>query len=157
MSKLPSRPVRSEGAVARHVPAKIDLSYRPRTYFWPHGLKPHPLSSIKGAERRALIGRVLAEDPDSYVPPVLLQSALPDPLRIFLGAQHPSAMGGEYLPDMEAEEVEIARITIGKSLQRSHGSLRCRAGPSSTRKSGNQRHGATSSRTLRAGVRDRTG
>ena len=29
----------------------IDLAYRPRTYFWPHGLKPHPLSSIKGANR----------------------------------------------------------------------------------------------------------
>ena len=117
MSKIPSRPVRSEGAGARYVPAKIDLSYRPRNYFWPHGLKPHPLSSIKGADRRALIGRVLAEDPDSYVPPVLLQSALPDPLRIFLGAQHPSAMGGEYLPDMEAEEVEVARITIASTTQ----------------------------------------
>ena len=95
----------------------IDLASRPRTYFWPHGLKPHPLSSIKGANRRARIAKVLAEDPDAHVPEVLLQSALPEPLRTFLGRQHPSDMGGEYLPDMEGEEVEIARITIASTTQ----------------------------------------
>lgn len=95
----------------------IDLAYRPRTYFWPHGLKPHPLSSIKGANRRARIAKVLAEDPDAHVPEVLLQSALPEPLRAFLGRQHPSDMGGEYLPDMESEEIEIGRITIASTTQ----------------------------------------
>lgn len=74
----------------------IDLAYRPRTYFWPHGLKPHPLSSIKGANRRTTVARVLADDPDAYVPPVLLQSALPEPLRTFLGSRQPSDIGGEY-------------------------------------------------------------
>ena len=95
----------------------IDLAYRPRSYFWPHGLKPHALSSIKGANRRALIAKVLAEDPDAYVPPVMLKSALPEPLRTFLGRQHPSHMGGEYLPDMELQEVEVARITIASTTQ----------------------------------------
>ena len=95
----------------------IDLASRPRTYFWPHGLKLHPLSSIKGANRRALIARVLAEDPDAHVPPVLLQSELPEPLRSFLGRQHPSHMGGEYLPDMGSQEVEIARITIASTTR----------------------------------------
>ena len=74
----------------------IDLAYRPRTYFWPHGLKPHPLSSIKGANRRTTVARVLADDPDAYVPPVLLQSAWPEPLRTFLGSRQPSDIGGEY-------------------------------------------------------------
>lgn len=95
----------------------FDLDYRPRTYFWPLGLKPHPLSSIKGANRRELIARVLADDPDADIPPVLLQSALPDPLRRFLGAQHASEMGGEYLPDLVSGEVEIARITIASTTQ----------------------------------------
>lgn len=95
----------------------IDLAYRPRTYFWPHGLKPHPLSSIKGANRKAMVARVLADDPDAFVPPVLLQSALPEPLRTFLGRQNPSYMGGEYLPDVDGEEVEIAQITIASTTQ----------------------------------------
>ena len=95
----------------------FDLDYRPRTYFWPHGLKPHPLSSIKGANRRRLIARELAKDLDADIPPVLLQSALPDPLRQYLGSLHPSGMGGEYLPDLAPQEVEIARITIASTMQ----------------------------------------
>ena len=74
----------------------FDLDYRPRTYFWPLGLKPHPLSSIKGANRRSLIAGVLADDLDADIPRVLLQSALPEPLRQFVGRLHPSGMGGEY-------------------------------------------------------------
>ena len=54
-------------------PHSFDLDYRPRTYFWPLGLKPHPLSSIKGANRRSLIAGVLADDPDADIPAVLLQ------------------------------------------------------------------------------------
>lgn len=95
----------------------FDLDYRPRSYFWPYGLKPHPLSSIKGANRRKLIAGVLAEDPDADIPPVLLQSALPDPLRQFFGRLHPSEMGGEYLPDLVPQEVEIGRITIASTTQ----------------------------------------
>jgi hypothetical protein len=95
----------------------FDLDYKPRTYFWPLGLKPHPLSSIKGANRRSLIAGVLADDLDADIPPVLLQSALPDPLRRYLGSLHPSGMGGEYLPDLTTQEVEIARITIASTTQ----------------------------------------
>ena len=95
----------------------FDLDYRPRTYFWPLGLKPHPLSSIKGANRRSLIAGVLAEDLDADIPPVLLQPALPDPLRQYVGRLHPSGMGGEYLPDLIPDEVEIARITIASTTQ----------------------------------------
>src|SRR5215475_5894926 len=72
---------RRRNAVSRLDDRSIDLAYRPRTYFWPHGLKPHPLSSIKGANRRAFVARALAEDPDQDIPPVLLRHALPAPLR----------------------------------------------------------------------------
>ncbi len=48
---------------------------------------------------------------------MLLQPALPDPLRQYLGSLHPSEMGGEYLPDLTAQEVEIARITIASTTQ----------------------------------------
>lgn len=103
--------------MSRTAAQSIDLAYRPRTYFWPHGLKPHPLSSIKGANRKALISSVLAEDADADVPPVLLQPSLPGPLRSHLAGLHPSAMGGEYLPDLVAAEVEVARITIASTTQ----------------------------------------
>src|SRR5262249_40120264 len=51
------------------------------------------------------------------VPAVLLQHALPEPLRSYLGGLHPFAMGGEYLPDLVPEEVEVARITIASTTQ----------------------------------------
>ena len=60
---------------------------------------------------------MLADDLDADIPPVLLQSALPDPLRQYLGSLHPSGMGGEYLPDLATQEVEIARITIASTTQ----------------------------------------
>jgi len=59
----------------------------------------------------------LAEDADADIPSVLLQHALPDPLRSFLGSQHPSAMGGEYLDDLLTDEVEVGRITIASTTQ----------------------------------------
>jgi hypothetical protein len=40
------------------------------------------------------------------------QPALPPNLRQATGALHPSAMGGEYLPDQQEDEIEIARINI---------------------------------------------
>jgi hypothetical protein len=100
-----------------HFAYSFDSNYKPRTYFWPLGLKPHPLSSIKGATRRSLIAGVLAEDLDADIPRVLLQAALPEPLRQFVGRLHPSGMGGEYLPDLILNEVEIARITIASTTQ----------------------------------------
>ena len=101
----------------KHSTHSFDLDYRPRTYFWPLGLKPHPLSSVKGALRRQLIAGVLAEDPDADIPRLLLKPALPEPLRQFVGGLHPSGMGGEYLPDLIPTEVEIARITIASTTQ----------------------------------------
>jgi len=42
----------------------------------------------------------------------LLADALPEESRQRLGQIHPSFMGGEYLPDYSATEVEIARIEL---------------------------------------------
>lgn len=63
-----------------------------------------------------MVSSVLAEDADA-IPPVLLQPSLPAPLRSHFAAQHPSVMGGEYLPDLVAAEVEVARITIASTTQ----------------------------------------
>jgi hypothetical protein len=110
---LPKR-LKRRSAVSQLAAQSIDLAYRPRTYFWPHGLKP---PAIKGANRRELIAGVLANDPTEEIPPVLLQHALPEPVRSFLGSRHPSDLGGEYLPDLVGQEVEVARITIQSTTQ----------------------------------------
>ena len=90
----------------------IDLAFRPASYFWPITHETHVIAAIKGERRREAIraafdaNRVSALD-EYYATPVLHEDD-----RRALGALHPSFMGGEYLPNREETEVEIARITI---------------------------------------------
>jgi len=90
----------------------IDLAFRPASYFWPITHETHVIAAIKGERRREAIraafdaNRVSALD-EYYASPVLHEDD-----RRALGALHPSFMGGEYLPNREETEVEIARITI---------------------------------------------
>ena len=90
----------------------IDLAFRPASHFWPITHETHVIAAIKGERRREAIraafdaNRVSALD-EYYATPVLHEDD-----RRALGALHPSFMGGEYLPNREETEVEIARITI---------------------------------------------
>jgi len=91
----------------------IDLSYRPRTYFWADDLHVGLSSSIKGTARKKLYERSVAagEELDArLIKPVLTREE-----RIAWGRLHPALMGGEYLPDRKAQEVEIARIAIAST------------------------------------------
>ena len=94
------------------VKSDIDLAFRPASYFWPITHETHVIAAIKGERRREAIraafdaNRVSALD-EYYATPVLHEDD-----RRALGALHPSFMGGEYLPNREETEVEIARITI---------------------------------------------
>ena len=95
----------------------IDLAFRPASYFWPITHETHVIAAIKGERRREAIraafdaNRVSALD-EYYAIPVLHEDD-----RRALGALHPSFMGGEYLPNREETEVEIARITIASTTQ----------------------------------------
>ena len=101
-----------------HHPSRgVDVSFRPKSYFWPMSLKTHVLSSIKGADRRAFVAKMFEDGRESDIPPELLQSALSDKSRQAAGAIHLRLMGGEYLPDHEPREVEIARIAINTTTQ----------------------------------------
>ncbi len=96
---------------------RIDLNYRPHSYFWAreHGI---PLiSDIKGAERRKLYESALEADLTELVDAELFQHALPNEQREAQGRIHPAFMGGEYLPKQRHGEVEIARITIASTTQ----------------------------------------
>lgn len=95
----------------------IDLDYRPSTYFWPLGLGKHLLTTIKGDLRREMIREEIENGNLASVPEALLAPTLDDQVRRFTGRLHPALMGGEYLPDLEDEEIEIARITISSTTQ----------------------------------------
>jgi hypothetical protein len=95
----------------------IDLSFRPASYFWPMGLETHLLSRIKGAERRAAAEGLIKAGRVDEIFDFIAKSALDDDERRAFGGIHPRFMGGEYLPDLAENEVEIARITIQSTLQ----------------------------------------
>ena len=90
----------------------IDLDYRPASYFWPHGLATHLLARVKGATRKAALKNLIDAGRLDEVPEFLAKSALSEEERRAIGRIHPALMGGEYLPDLDATEIEIARISI---------------------------------------------
>lgn len=92
--------------------SKLDLGYRPASYFWPITHETHVIAAIKGERRRNVIRAAFDADAvtpldEHYAAPVLHEED-----RRALGALHPSFMGGEYLPNRQETEVEIARINI---------------------------------------------
>jgi len=91
----------------------FDLDYRPRSYFWPLGLREHLMATVKGGLRREMLAAIdEGSAADSRVIEILARASLPDHLRKAMGRIHPMCMGGEYLPDLHENEVEIARITV---------------------------------------------
>ena len=105
----------------------IDLTFRPKSYFWPLGLDTHLLARIKGAERKAAVQKLIDAGGLDDIPSFLRQSGLSAEERQAFGRIHPACMGGEYLPNMSATEVEIARITI-ESVTRDVTSVYARRG-----------------------------
>ena len=95
----------------------IDLAFRPKSYFWPLGLETHLLARIKGVERKAALKQLIDSGRLDEVPAFLASSALTNADRAALGRIHPAFMGGEYLPNLTADEVMIARITIASTTQ----------------------------------------
>jgi hypothetical protein len=96
---------------------KIDLKYRPHSYFWAHDIGVQLSSDIKGAERKALFETLVAQGRGDEVDELLAKPVLNAQERQSWGRFHPSFLGGEYLPDRKSEEVEIARITIASTTQ----------------------------------------
>ncbi len=93
----------------------IDLEFRPISYFWPLELETHLLATIKGAERKAALQKMFAAGRSGDIPDFLAKSALSEDERQALGRMHPALMGGEYLPDLQHAEIEIARIVIAST------------------------------------------
>lgn len=95
----------------------IDLAYRPESYFWAKDSNIKLSSDIKGAERKALYERAIQTNNVALANSLIADPDLSPEERTSLGRIHPNFMGGEYLPDREDEEVEIARITIASTTR----------------------------------------
>ena len=90
----------------------IDLSYRPDTY-WPESLTPEQLlSRIRGKERQDIARLTYAACGFSGLDAFLARGALTQEEREAWGRVHPLCLGGEFLPDTKAGEVEIARLSM---------------------------------------------
>lgn len=87
-----------------------ELTFRPATYWPEDSLRVALFGNVKGQVRRRMILDALATG--DCPPAALLAPGLPEPLRQAVGRIHPMFMGGEYLPDYEPREVEIARIEL---------------------------------------------
>jgi hypothetical protein len=91
---------------------KIDLRYRPRTYFRPQKLEAYILSKVKGAVLRKKLRALFDEGRHADVRQLADDLAFSASDRKALESIHPMYMGRNYLPDAEDGEVEIARISI---------------------------------------------
>lgn len=96
----------------------FDLDFRPHSYFWPLGLREHLLATVKGTARRAMLadygyGQDVEND---AVARILAAESVSEPLRRALGRIHPMLMSGEYLPDRERDELEIARVVVASVM-----------------------------------------
>jgi hypothetical protein len=70
------------------------------------------LHRIKGEDRRAGAEAALRGGEPYELIREEFDETLPDDVRQFRGRVHPGLMSGEYLPDFEGDEVEIARVVV---------------------------------------------
>jgi len=88
------------------------LQYRPRDYFGRYDLQTELLTRVKGRVRREMIKEAFEKGTIGSMPEDIKAAEL-DPInREIIGRLHPMYLGGEYLPRIKREEVEIARISI---------------------------------------------
>ena len=92
--------------------SEIDLHYRPDTYFRPQKLERYLLSKVKGAVLRQKLQALFDAGRHAEVRTLLTAEGISAADRKALESFHPMFMGGNYLPDTEDGEVEIARISI---------------------------------------------
>tara|TARA_Y100001934_G_scaffold86645_1_gene107656 strand:+ start:295 stop:942 length:648 start_codon:yes stop_codon:yes gene_type:complete len=95
----------------------IKYSFRPKSYWGEDNVLQALLRDVKGAERRKMIKAYYDEGNFQELEEAFTKASLSDEERFRLASIHPTFMGGEYLPDCEAGETEIARITLRSTTQ----------------------------------------
>lgn len=94
---------------------EIDLEYKPKTYFAPQPLLKYLIDQVKGAVVREKLELLLNEGRVQEVHALLDGEGVTTNSIRYLESLHPMFMGGNYLPDMEDGEIEIARIEISST------------------------------------------
>ena len=108
----------------------VNLSYRPITY-WPESYDSATLlSRIKGKARRDIARLILLEQGISGLTAFIASENLNEKEREVWGKYSPRYMGGEYLPDIAADAVEIVRGSL-RSTTFDQISVRAKSGPTS--------------------------
>jgi len=90
----------------------IDYQFRPSSYSEPQDPLETILLNVKGTNRRKMIRDYWKAGKIDELNETLLQDSIDGGQRHSLEMIHPSFMGGEYLPDLEGSETEIARIEL---------------------------------------------
>jgi hypothetical protein len=105
-----------ENSGAREVPmpdrAKYDMDFRPGSYWDLSDVVTTMLSRIKGEARKQRARHMLETGKSSEYQNFLLAEKLTEQEREAVTRIHPTLMGGEYLPDYNDSEVEIARVAL---------------------------------------------
>ena len=77
------------------------------------------LANIKGQHRHRKVLELIREGRLDALKEWLISEKLSPELRDLTGRIHPMLMGGEYLPDCDQGQVEIARVSLGARLSNS--------------------------------------
>ena len=92
--------------------ADFNLEYKPTDFFESIGFEEKAGGRIVGEARRVA---ALEKVKTRYYPPELVGRKFHSYLREKEGKRHPWLMGGEYLPHLENDEIEICRIVLRSS------------------------------------------
>ncbi len=103
----------------------IDYTFTPESYWVDKEVLQALLRNVKGAERRKMITAYYESGNFQELEESFSKVSLSDEERFRLASIHPMFMGGEYLPDYERDETEIARIEL-KSVTADVISIRAR-------------------------------
>ena len=107
---------------SRNANSKIDLNFRPTTY-WSHPERKR--ANIKGTLRRRTVAEREARGEDN-LEPELLEESIDEPARRALQGIDPWLRSGEDLPDSSRGEIEIARLTYTRTVHCEVTSIRAR-------------------------------
>ena len=95
----------------------IKYSFRPKSYWDEDNVLQALLRDVKGAERRKMIKAYYEGGNFQELEESFTKASLSDEERFRLASIHPMFMGGEYLPDCNSNETEIARVTLRSTTQ----------------------------------------
>ena len=118
--KIPSPPPTTPTSTPGFTPKRfkgIDYAQRPQSYWDDSSVLHATLRNVKGENRRRLIRDFHSLNQLDQVEPGLSKDTLTTPERQSLGRIHPSFLGGEYLPDYQTAETEIARIVLDSTTR----------------------------------------